>query len=55
MVDQRLVTGLVVAAAAITTLIVGRFIVKEAGGETGPDEPLPPEDVTKPTIQAGTF
>jgi len=55
MVDQRLVGGLVVVGAAIATLLIGRALIQVAGGEAGPEEPLPPEETGTPTVQAGTL
>ena len=51
MVGMRIVGPLIVAAAAVGTLLVGRFLIEQAGGE----EPLPPEEQNTPGIPAGSL
>ncbi len=51
MVGMRIVGPIVVAVAAIGTLLVGRFLIEQAGGE----EPLPPEEENVPVVQPGTL
>jgi len=55
MVGMRLVGPLLVAAAAVGTLFAANFFIKKAGGETGPEEPLPPIEENTPSIPAGSL
>jgi len=49
MVGMRIVGPILVAAAAVGTLLVGRFLIEQAGGE----EPLPVEEQNTPGVQPG--
>ncbi len=51
MVGMRIVGPILVAVAAVGTLLVGRFLIEQAGGE----EPLPPESENIPSIPAGSL
>ncbi len=51
MVGQRIIGPLIVAAAAVGTLLVANHFIQKAGGE----EPLPPEEQNAPGVQPGTL
>ena len=53
MVGMRIIGPLVVAAAAVGTLLIARGLIQLAGGEAGPTEPLPPQEENTPGIPAG--
>jgi len=55
MVNERIVGGIIVAAAALTTLIVGGFLVRKAGGEVGPEEELPITEMPSTSVPAGSL
>jgi len=49
MVGMRIVGPILVAVAAVGTLLVARHLIQQAGGE----EPLPPEEQNTPGVQPG--
>lgn len=51
MVGQKLIGPILVAVAAVGTLLVANHFIQKAGGE----EPLPPEEQNTPGVQPGTL